>query len=204
MTAFIHGFVLALGLILPLGVQNVFIFNQGASGKRWTRALPAVITASVCDTMLILLAVLGVSLIVLTLEWLKVILFIGGACFMLYMGWSIWRSSPSGNPEGSKGLPAKQQVLFAMSVSLLNPHAILDTIGVIGTSSLSYEGGGKAVFALAAILVSWLWFVGLALAGRLVGGLDGNGTLLKRINQVSALVVWGMAIYLLLGLLTSI
>jgi len=199
-TAFIHGFVLAFGLILPLGVQNVFIFNQGASGKRWTRALPAVITASVCDTLLILLAVLGVSLIVLTLEWLKVILFIGGACFMVYMGWSIWKSAHSGRTEESSGLPAKKQVLFALSVSLLNPHAILDTVGVIGTSSLSYEGGGKAVFALAAILVSWLWFAGLALAGRLVGGLNGNGALLKRINRISALVVWGMAAYLLFGL----
>ncbi|GGA41924.1 hypothetical protein GCM10007416_13560 [Kroppenstedtia guangzhouensis] len=28
--AFMHGFLLAFGLILPLGVQNVFIFNQGA------------------------------------------------------------------------------------------------------------------------------------------------------------------------------
>lgn len=27
--AFIHAVLLALGLILPLGVQNVFVFNQG-------------------------------------------------------------------------------------------------------------------------------------------------------------------------------
>ena len=30
-TAIIHGFILAIGLILPLGAQNVFIFNQGAN-----------------------------------------------------------------------------------------------------------------------------------------------------------------------------
>ncbi len=28
--AIIHGVILAFGLILPLGVQNVFVFNQGA------------------------------------------------------------------------------------------------------------------------------------------------------------------------------
>lgn len=33
MNAIIHGIVLAFGLILPLGVQNVFIFQQGAWQK---------------------------------------------------------------------------------------------------------------------------------------------------------------------------
>ena len=27
--AFFHGFILALGLILPLGVQNLFVLQQG-------------------------------------------------------------------------------------------------------------------------------------------------------------------------------
>ncbi|AKP77163.1 arginine exporter protein [Priestia megaterium Q3] len=29
-TVVIHALLLAFGLILPLGVQNVFVFNQGA------------------------------------------------------------------------------------------------------------------------------------------------------------------------------
>lgn len=33
--AFIHGALLAFGLILPLGIQNIFIFNQGATQKRF-------------------------------------------------------------------------------------------------------------------------------------------------------------------------
>jgi L-lysine exporter family protein LysE/ArgO len=36
--------------------------------------------------------------------------------------------------------------MFAMSVSLLNPYAILVTIGVIGTSSLVYNGYEKWLF----------------------------------------------------------
>ena len=51
--AFIHGFILSFGLILPLGVQNVFVFNQGALQKRFIHALPVVLTASLCDTLLI-------------------------------------------------------------------------------------------------------------------------------------------------------
>ena len=50
MEPLIHGILLAFGLILPLGVQNVFVFNQGATHKKFTNALPAVITAGLCDT----------------------------------------------------------------------------------------------------------------------------------------------------------
>ena len=32
----VHGLLLALGLILPLGAQNVFVFNQGANHKSIT------------------------------------------------------------------------------------------------------------------------------------------------------------------------
>lgn len=197
--AFFHGMVLAFGLILPLGVQNVFIFNQGAAGRKWFQAWPAVITAALCDTALILLAVTGVSVMVFSLEWLKWILFIAGGSFMIYMGWSIWTSAPVEGKAQSQGLTPKKQAMFAMSVSLLNPHAIMDTIGVIGASSLSYEGRAKIAFTLAAILISWIWFVGLSLAGRVIGRTSRSGMLLRRMNQVSAVVIWSMAVYLLLN-----
>ena len=40
MNAIIHGIVLAFGLILPLGVQNVFIFQQGAWQKHSLAGTP--------------------------------------------------------------------------------------------------------------------------------------------------------------------
>lgn len=48
----IHGLILAFGLILPLGVQNLFIFSQGAIQVSLWNAMPAVITAGLCDTLL--------------------------------------------------------------------------------------------------------------------------------------------------------
>nr|WP_232049307.1 hypothetical protein [Rickettsia asiatica] len=36
-----------------------------------------------------------------------------------------------------------KQILFAISVSILNPHAIMDMIIVIGTSALKYNGIAK-------------------------------------------------------------
>jgi L-lysine exporter family protein LysE/ArgO len=158
---FFHGFILALGLILPLGVQNVFVFNQGVLHPRFVHALPVIITASICDTLLILVSVLGVSFVILGSFWIKMILIGAGCIFLIYMGWTTWNSKPSHEREVSANkFSLKKQVWFAASVSLLNPHAIMDTVGVIGTSSLRYQGEDKVIFAFASIfgfmdLVFW-------------------------------------------------
>ncbi|MBA9027735.1 LysE/ArgO family amino acid transporter [Peribacillus huizhouensis] len=195
--AILHGFILAFGLILPLGVQNVFVFNQGAVQPQFLRALPVIVTAAICDTLLISLAVLGVSVVVLEYYWLKTILLTSGCCFLIYMGFITWRSTPIVKEQNKNvTFTPKKQIAFAMSVSLLNPHAILDTIGVIGTSSLNYIGIEKVAFTVVCILVSWAWFVSLGIIGRITGKLDQSGRFLAILNKISASVMWGTAVYI--------
>lgn len=195
--AFSHGLLLAFGLILPLGVQNVFIFQQGAVQPKFSQTLPAVISAALCDTALILAAVFGVSVAVLEFRLLKLLLFVGGIVFLLYMGWITWHSKIALlDDQTETNLSTRRQILFAISVSLLNPHAILDTIGVIGTSSLTYSGESLTAYTLACIIVSWMWFFGLAMVGRVVRQVDRSGALLVHMNRLSALIMWGSAIYL--------
>lgn len=203
MDAILHGFVLAFGLIIPLGAQNVFIFNQGAVQQRLIRVLPVVITASLCDTLLISAAVLGVSFVILSAPWLQMGLFSIGILFLLYMGWTVWHAQVNTQHTHAEEVSPKKQIAFAASVSLLNPHAILDTVGVIGTSSISYMGSEKIAFTITCILVSWVWFLGLAIAGRAVGNLDRSGTIVLKINKLSALIIWGVAFYLITHLSQS-
>jgi L-lysine exporter family protein LysE/ArgO len=200
--AILHGIILAFGLILPLGVQNVFVFNQGASQPKFVRALPVIITAAICDTLLISIAVLGVSVVVLGSYWIKTVLYIIGSLFLLYMGFVVWRAKkPQDVQEVELSFSPKKQISFAMSVSLLNPHAILDTVGVIGTSSVKYVGIEKVAFAVACIFVSWVWFAGLGITGRTLGKIDKSGKYLAVLNKISAIVMWGTAIYISSSLL---
>lgn len=200
MEAVLHGIILAFGLILPLGVQNVFVFSQGATQQSLLRAVPATVTAAVCDTLLILLAVLGLSMVVLQFEWLRVGLMSAGILFLLYMGYSIWRTRPAAMKTG-QALNGKQQIVFALSVSLLNPHAILDIFGVIGTSALRYTGFEQFLFTAACIIVSWLWFIGLMLAGSTMQRIDDTGRLMNIFNKCSAVFIWCTAVYLFFGLI---
>ena len=104
------------------------------------------------------------------------------------MAWSLWTEKPS-NIEEIEPMPAKKQILFALSVSLLNPHAIMDTVGVIGTSASVYDGYDKVVFSLATISVSWIWFVFLAILGRITGKIDKSGKYIVILNKVSSVIV---------------
>lgn len=184
----IHGFLLALGLILPLGAQNVFVFNQGANHKKIIGALPVIITAGLSDTFLIVLAILGVSLILISLPILQMVIYIIGLIFLLYMAWSLWNEKPN-NLKNYDSMSAKKQIGFALSVSLLNPHAIMDTIGVIGTSASVYSGTDKLLFSISTIVVSWLWFVLLAILGKLLGSIDKTGKYIILLNKFSSVIV---------------
>jgi len=193
--AIIHGIVLAFGLILPLGPQNTFVLAQGASQPTLIRALPAVAAAGVCDTLLILVAVFGVSVAVLGVPWLRTGLVGGGIVFLIVVGALLWRNGASASSEdGATGaFSARRQVVFAASVSLFNPHAILDTVGVIGPSSLAYGTSERIAFTVACIGVSWAFFLSLAVVGRVASNVRGVRGLLRR---GSAVIMWGTAVYL--------
>lgn len=199
MEAIIHGIILAFGLILPLGVQNVFVFSQGATQPYLYKALPAAITAAISDTLLILLAVFGLSLLVLQFAWLRFVLMMIGIIFLLYMGGMIWKSEGTTTNE-NKALSFRQQILFALSVSLLNPHAILDIVGVIGTSAITYSGLEQVLFTVACISVSWAWFLGLIVAGNQIKKLN-SIRFIHIFHKGSALFIWGTAVYLFFGLI---
>ncbi len=199
LTIFFHGMILAVGLILPLGVQNLFVFQQGMLQKRIFFALPAILTAAVCDTILIGAAVSGMSAVLWHFSMLRQLLLFTGILFLLYMGWITWRTANTEKvllTDTVDVLPAKKQILFAASVSFFNPSAFLDIVGVIGTSSMQYEGLEKWIFSLAAISVSWLWFFLLGILGNYFHSLDEVGKLLPLLQKISSCFIWGTAAYM--------
>lgn len=197
--AFVHGFLLSLGLILPIGMQNGFILTQGALHSRWSRSLPAVVTASICDTFLIALAVIGVSTVALHIAWLRYTFGAIGIVFLLYMGWSTWRPEAGGRNDdaASTAWTAKRQIGFTSSVSLLNPHALIDTLAVIGGSAVAYTAWtDRIAFGVASTAVSWLWFIGLSIGGHMVGKVALRTSSIQVLNRVSAVMMWLSSVYL--------
>ena len=100
----------------------------------------------------------------------------------------LWNEKPN-NLENHDSMSAKKQIGFAISVSLLNPHAIMDTVGVIGTSASVYSGSEKFLFSISTIMISWIWFILLAVLGKILGSIDQTGKYIIILNKISSFIV---------------
>lgn len=196
LAAFTHGFLLALVLILPLGPQNTFVLTQGATQARWRSVLPIVVTAALSDTTLIVAAIAGVSLVVLAVPVLREILSAAGVAFLLYMGYKSWTAAAqAAETERAQGWTLGRKIRYSLSVSLLNPHAIMDTVVVIGGGAALYGAvADRWAYALGATLVEWLWFFGLSLAGRVVYRVASGPAVQRWLNRGSAVLMWVVAV----------
>ena len=161
-TTYLAGLALGLALIIPIGAQNVFVVGQGLA-VGWPRAGWAVIAAGCCDTLLILAGAAGVSGLLAGFPALRGALLVGGAGFLSYLGIQSWRhAAATVRLDVGEPLGARSVVRRTVAVSLLNPHAILDTVGVIGAAIAAQTGPSRIAFAGGAVSASWLWFLLLA------------------------------------------
>lgn len=194
--ALLRGFLLSLALILPLGPQNIFVLGQGAIQPRLRLALPVILTAALSDTLLIALAVGGVSLVLVDHPWLREGLQALGALFLLYIAVSTWRAPAPGDPaEAAARWPLWRKVRHSLSVSLLNPHAILDTLFVIGGGAAIYAGRPERLaYAVGAIAASWIWFFVLGFAGGILRRAGGYARVGRFLGRISAILLAGLAV----------
>ena len=116
------------------------------------------------------------------------------------MGFVLWRTNTAATAVDGQTFSMKRQIIFAASVSLLNPHAILDTIGVIGTNSLTYSGNVRMGLHANNNSRFLALVFRTSMGGRYFGKIDSSGKLIALLNKVSALVVWGVAVYMAIRL----
>jgi L-lysine exporter family protein LysE/ArgO len=86
--------------------------------------------------------------------------------FLTYLGVKSLRAKPT-ELDDETGVWSRGQVLRrTMAVSLLNPHAILDTVGVLGAAITAQAAATRLPFAAGAVFASWTWFLVLAAAAH--------------------------------------
>ncbi|MGH9138645.1 MAG: LysE/ArgO family amino acid transporter [Acidimicrobiales bacterium] len=168
MTAFLAGLGLGLTLIMPIGAQNVFVLNHGLQ-HRLPRSLWAAGAAATADTLLIVLGAAGASALVTEVPALRSTMVLVGVVFLLVLSWHSLRGDADAVDDGrSAPLRPRRTVAQGFGVSLLNPHAILDTVGVIGGAIAAQPVAARSPFAGGTIAASWLWFTVLVLAASVL------------------------------------
>ncbi|MDR2957421.1 MAG: LysE family transporter [Coriobacteriales bacterium] len=166
MNHFLSGLILGLGLILPIGSQNIYVLKS-AIRMRLPRSLVIALVAASCDSLLIIIGALGASTALAAAPGLRPALLIAGAGLLFFLGIRALRSPL---PEADESLGEDnlaKACLATVSASLINPHAIIDTVGVIGLA-ISSVTDGAFPFGFGAVSASIVWFMFLALAGSLL------------------------------------
>ncbi len=165
MNSFLHGFGICIGLIVAIGPQNAFILKQGLKREH---ILITCLTALICDMILVVAGIGGLSVLTHILPSVKDILTIGGVIFLVAYSLKSFRSafySHSMNKiMASTQVPTKRTkvVLTVLAFTFLNPHALLDTVVLIGGAATQKELFlEKLQFAMGTMAASAIWFFAL-------------------------------------------
>ena len=171
-THFQNGLILGLSLIMAIGAQNIFVIRQAISKQS------PILTASLCglcDTFMILAGSTSIGLIVQNNKILQNILLFGGVLFLCLYGFKSAKQALSLR-QAQKGLDdlearsgtskgKRATILATLSFSILNPHAVIDTMILIGGAVQQVGQKAQAPFLSGTIAASFAWFFTLTILG---------------------------------------
>lgn len=189
-----QGFGVSAALIIAIGAQNAFVLQQGL---RRSYLFLSALTCALCDAVLISLGVGGFGAVIAATPWLTRLATWGGALFLLLYGWRSFRSAMRSNALTVQGdlarLSLRATVLGLLAVSLLNPHALLDTVVLIGSVGAQYPAPERATFALGAMLASLTWFFSLAYGAARLAPLFQKPLAWRVLDLTVGCLMWSIA-----------
>lgn len=193
----LHGFVMGLSLIVPIGAQNAFVLKQGLKQQH---VFAIYLCCALSDAILISSGVLGFSeLVMLHPYWLNIAKYFG-AIFLLIYGaqhfYQTWKGEQRLDVSQNEA-PSLCKILFiCLGLTWLNPHVYLDTVVLLGSISTQYPDT-QLYFTLGAISASFLFFFSLGYAARYLQPIFQRPQAWKILDMLIGCVMWSIAISLL-------
>ena len=183
----------------PIGLLTIQrTLNHGAAA-----GLATGMGAAVADAAYGAVGAFGVTVLIQALTAARLPLAIGGAAFLLWMAWSIWRApvaERAAQAGGGRDLLRCFAGTFVLTLS--NPATILSFIAVFGALAGRMQVASPWTMIAGVLIGSALWWLLLATAvGRLRERFDARWR--RRVNLASAAVLAGFALWQVLDLLPS-
>lgn len=166
--AAIHGYAVAISLILAIGAQNAFVLRQGL---RREHVLAVVLICAVSDAILILAGVAGFGALSRSIPWIGEAMRWVGVGFLLFYGAlrfkAAFRGGDALRPMAGNAPSLRRVVATGLLLTWANPHVYLDTVVLMGSISAQYDPHAW-VFGLAAVFGSLTFFTALGYGARLL------------------------------------
>jgi L-lysine exporter family protein LysE/ArgO len=195
----LKGFAVSGGLIVALGAQNAFVLRQGL---RKDRVFWVALVSACCDALLTSIGVNGLGAWLAASPNLTRVACWGGAAFLLYFAIRSFRSAlkPGHLRVQGDSASASTRVVIAQALgfSLLNPHAILDTVVLLGTLGAQYPPYPRQVFLVGAVAASFTWFFALGYGAAKLAPFFEKPSSWRLLDTAIGFLMIGIAITLLL------
>lgn len=197
-SAYAAGLMLSAGLIVAIGAQNAFVLGQGLR-----RAYPMTTAAvcSACDALLIGLGVAGAGLALTAHPGMARLLGALGGAFVIAYGILAAKRAIAGGQEalgaGAASGGRRAVIGGALAVSLLNPHAYLDAMLLIGGVAAQFPASARPAFAAGAMSASVIWFFGLGLGAAALSKSLATPATWRIVHAVTAVMMIGIGLRLL-------
>lgn len=196
MLAWIKGLAMSAGLIMAIGAQNAFVLTQGLKQEyHW----PVAGLCILFDVILISAGVAGFGVLISESDTLLEIARWGGTLFLLAYGAFALQRALSRNAlradTGARSL--RNALLTTVAVTLLNPHAYIDTVVLLGSVGGQYDFDQRIWFAAGAITFSAIWFCSLTAGARWLKPLFSRPIAWKVLDFLVCIMMWTIAISLL-------
>ncbi|GAL35346.1 transporter LysE family [Vibrio maritimus] len=120
-------FALALSAAIP-GPSVLAVVSRSLSSGM-AQGVLVVVGVIIADTVLISLALLGLTTLASLLGEFAAILKYIGASYLMWMAWRVWHSNPNTEQSGAEGIGSS--VLTGLAMTLSNPKAILFYMGFL-------------------------------------------------------------------------
>lgn len=186
---FLEGFLLQASLIMALGAQNLFVLE---SGMRRNYHLTVSFVCFLCDLTIIMLGVMGAATLFHHFPEFKIVVGIVGIIFLLQYGIGKLRKPKEDLylSDVVKEKSLRKSILSAITFSILNPHAYLDGIVLIGGYSSKYsELPLRIGVGLGAASCSLIWFLVLSSASGMMMPLFQNPRRMRWVMSTAGVVL---------------
>mgnify|MGYP006126706741 CR=1 FL=1 len=196
--ALISGFFIGISLILAIGAQNAFILRQGIIGKH---VFYVALFCALSDALLISVGVYGISFFFdnignQILNWLFGFSSLWLALYGVTKLKTVFKSDNAIKIEVSKSLDLFPTITTVAVLTFANPHVYLDTMVLIGSISQQFSGINKDLFAVGAILSSFVFFFSLAYGAKLLLPIMQRPSAWRILDGLVAMIMFTIAIKL--------
>lgn len=190
-----EGFALTSGLIMAIGAQNAFVLKQGI--KRQHLLLTA-ITCFVCDSLLVVIGVLGLGAAIQDWPILMNILRYAGAIFLIGYGIRSFRNvfhphALIASLENEANQSRLKTLLTLLAFTFLNPHTYIDTVLILGSVGAEHPPHEQLPFILGALSFSFIWFFGLTYGASALSPVFKNPKAWQILDTIMGFVMFGIA-----------